>query len=358
MMDFKRLVRDRGWFSESGENSDVVNSSRVRLARSLIDHPFPGHMSSEEESRVQGEVVSAFRALPEKENFTILNMKDVAPLDRRILLERNIITQDFSIAEDKAVILNDSGSVAILINEVDHVRIAGLAGGMNLDRVYAEVESLEALLERQLHFAISLQWGYLNSSLTDIGTGLRASYMVHLPALVMAGLIDKALKAITQVGLLVKGFFGEGISSLGNMYQISNQVCIGASEQEIIDNLRSIVTPLVGYERKARQELLAKRGYELEDRIFRAWGILTGCRMISSKEAIDLLSDLRLGVSLGVVPDVSLETTGVLFFLSQKSHVQKVYENGHGAAEDMPIDVMRARMIRETLANEQTVGGR
>jgi protein arginine kinase len=357
MNDFQGLLKEKVWFTESGQEGDVVVSSRVRLARNLVDHPFPEFLKRDNELVVRDKVVSAFAKLPAQNNFTILYMKDLTPLDRRVLLERNIITQDFSLAENKAVVLSRDESISVMINEIDHLRIACIREGLTLSEVYEEVDRLDSLLEDELHYSISLQWGYLNSNLTDIGTGMRASLMVHLPALVMTQLIEKALKAITQVGLLVKGFFGEGLSSLGDMYQIANQISLGLSEAEIVENLNSIVAPLINYERKARSELLMRKREEVEDRVFRAYGILTNCRRIASREAIELLSNLRLGISLGLIPKIPLETVNTLFFLCQKSHIQKMLEDSEATSETGEIDAQRAKIIRETLTERETTGG-
>ncbi len=364
MNDFRGLLKEKTWFTESGQEGDVVVSSRVRLARNLADHPFPEFLDRDDELVVRDKIISAFcklpvagSKLPAQNNFTILYLKDLAPLDRRVLLERNIITQDFSLAENKAVVLSQDESVSVMINETDHLRISCIREGLTLSEVYEEVDRLDSLLEDELHYSISLQWGYLNSNLTDIGTGMRASLMVHLPALVMTQLIEKALKAITQVGLLVKGFFGEGLSSLGDMYQIANQISLGLSEAEIVENLNSIVTPLINYERKARSELLTRKRAEVEDKVFRAYGILTNCRRIASREAIELLSNLRLGISLGLIPKIPLEIINTLFFLCQKSHVQKILEDSEVTSETAEIDAHRAKIIRETLAERETTGG-
>ena len=371
MNDFKGLLEKKAWFTESGQEGDVVVSSRVRLARNLVDHPFPGFMSSDVEVAVRDKIIGAFDKLPVRGNFAILYIKDLAPLDRRVLLERNIITQDFSLAENKAVVLSEDESVSVMINETDHLRISCIKEGLTLSEVYEEADRLDSLLEDKLHFSISLQLGYLNSNLTDVGTGMRASFMVHLPALVMTHLIEKALKAITQVGLLVKGFFGEGVSSLGDMYQIANQISLGLSEAEIVDNLNSIVTPLINYERKARSELLTRNTEEVEDKVFRAYGILTNCRSITSREAIGLLSSLRLGISLNLIPKVPLEKVNALFFLCQKSHVQKIFEDSEIAQKDSEmaqkdsemagrpnaVDIQRAKIVRETLADGETKRG-
>ena len=201
-----------------------------------------------------------------------------------------------------------------------------------------------------------MEWGYLNPSLENAGTGLRASLMLHLPALVMTGLIDKAMKAINEVGLAVKGFFSDGESSLGDMYQISNQATLGLGEKEIVDGLVNIVTPLVQYERKAREELRERQRIDLEDRVCRAFGILTHCRSISSREAMDHLSSLRLGASLGLVEGLTLDTVTALFFLSQKHHVQQMLGQDDEAGSKA-IDIARARTIREALAGRDVRGG-
>ncbi len=357
MLDYADLIEKKSWFGGAGTESDVIVSSRVRLARNLIDHPFPGFLGTDEELVVQNAIVSAFEKLPAEDNFTILYLNEMSPLDRRLLLERNIITQEFSLARDKSLVLSGDESLSIMINAEDHLRLSCIKEGLSLRAVYDEVDRVDSLLEDHLHFAISLEWGYLNSSLMDIGTGMRASVMVHLPALVMAKLIEKALKAIAQVGLSVKGFFGEGLASLGDMYQIANQVALGLSEPEILDNLSSILLPLMGYERKARQELLESRRTEVEDRVFRAFAILTSCRQISSREAIELLSSLRLGIALDLIGDISLSTINALFFISQKSHIQKISESLEEDGGSNLLDYLRAKVIRESLSTTDKAGG-
>jgi protein arginine kinase len=318
----------RSWFSRVGEQGDVVVSSRVRIARNLSEHRFPGFMSAEEEQEVQRVIVDAFRRLPAAGDFAILFLDDLKPLDRRVLLERNIITQEFSLARGKAIAVGKDTGVTAMINEEDHLRVSCIREGLALAEAFTEVDRLDSLLEESLGYAISMEWGFLNPSLENVGTGLRASLMLHLPALVMTGLIDKAMKAINEVGLAVKGFFNDGETSLGDMYQISNQATLGLGEKEIIDTLVNIVTPLVHYERKAREELRERQRVDLEDRVCRALGILSHCRSISSREAMDHLSSLRLGASLGLIEGLTLDTVTMLFFLSQKHHVQQLLEDG------------------------------
>lgn len=347
----------RPWFTRTGNEGDVVVSSRVRIARNLADHRFPGFMSAEEEQQVQRTVVDAFGRLPAGADFAILFLDELKPLDRRVLLERNVITQEFSLARGKAIAVDRETGVTAMINEEDHLRISCIREGLALAEAFVEVDRLDTMLEDALSYGISMEWGYLNPSLENVGTGLRASLMLHLPALVMTGLIDKAMKAINEVGLSVKGFFSDGDSSLGDMYQISNQTTLGLSEKEIVDGLVNIVTPLVQYERKAREELRERQPLELEDRVWRAFGILTNCRTISSREAMDHLSSLRLGASLGMVEGLALDTVTALFFLSQKHHVQQMMAHGEEASGSKAIDVTRARAIRDVLAGRDVPGG-
>ncbi len=347
----------RPWFTRIGEEGDVVVSSRVRIARNLSEHRFPGFMSGEEELEVQRAIVEAFRRLPAAGDFAILFLDDLKPLDRRVLLERNIITQEFSLARGKAIAVGRDSCVTAMINEEDHLRISCIREGLALGEAFGEVDKLDSLLEESLSYAISMEWGYLNPSLENVGTGMRASLMLHLPALVMTGLIDKAMKAINEVGLAVKGFFSDGEASLGDMYQIANHATLGLGEKEIVDNLVSIVTPLVQYERKARAELRERQRVDLEDRVCRALGILSHCRSISSREAMDHLSSLRLGASLGLTEGLSLETVTALFFLSQKHHVQQLLEDGEEASSSKAIDYARAKAIREAIASREVPGG-
>jgi protein arginine kinase len=347
----------RPWFTRAGDEGDVVVSSRVRVARNLSEHRFPGFMSSEEELEVQRTIVEAFGRLPSTFDFTILYLDDLKALDRRVLLERNIITQEFSLARGKAIAVGRGSCVTAMINEEDHLRISCIREGLALAQAFQEVDKLDSLLEDNLSYAISMEWGYLNPSLGNVGTGLRASLMLHLPALVMTGLIDKAMKAINEVGLSVKGFFAEDESSLGDMYQISNDATLGLGEKEIVEGLVSIVTPLVQYERKAREELRDRQRVELEDRVCRALGILTHCRSISSREAMEHLSSLRLGACLGLVDGVGMDTVTSLFFLSQKHHVQQLLDEGEEAGGSKAIDQARATAIRTTLAGGDKAGG-
>lgn len=338
---------DRGWFSSPGSDDDVAVSSRVRLARNLMDIPFPPTLSKEEEEQVQLQVIGAFSEL--SDTFDTIYLDRLAPLDRKILLEQNIISQDFCVSPNKLVLLNRDGRMSAMVNEEDHLRLACLDTGLRLKEVYEQADALDSRLEDKLRFAASIEWGYLASRLENAGTGLRASVMLHMSALVNDGTIGWVLKRVNQMGLQIKGYWGEGDNSLGDMYQISNPLSIGLREKEILSSVEEAAREMVEYERKAREEMMASRRIELEDRVHRAFGVLSSCRLISSKEAITLLSAVRLGISLGIITQPQREVITSLMIQAQKAHVQKSLDQTDDDADNKLVDYTRAKLIRHAL---------
>jgi protein arginine kinase len=339
---------DRGWFSSAGSDDDVAISSRVRLARNLLGIPFPPTLSKEEEEQVQRQVIDAFSELPD--DFDSIYLDRLPPLDRKILLEQNIISQDFCVSPNKLVLLQRDGGISAMVNEEDHLRLACLDTGLCLRKLYEEADALDSRLEDRLHFAASIEWGYLSSRLENAGTGLRASVMLHLSALVNDGTVGWVLKRVNQMGLQIKGYWGEGDNSLGDMYQISNPFSIGLREKDILSTVEEVAREMVGYERKAREEMMASRRIELEDRVHRAFGVLSSCRLISSKEAITLLSTVRLGTSLGIIREPSNEVVTTLMIRAQKAHVQKSLDQTDDDADNKLVDYTRAKLIRHALS--------
>ena len=350
MINFTGSKEVKGWYKEKGPENDVVLSSRIRISRNLSGHLFPGTMKSQEEEEIQKKIISAFSNINTADRFECIYLSELNPTSRRILLERNIISQDFSIQKHKAVILRDDHLVSCLINEIDHLRLSCFHGGINLKRAFTELDAVDDSLEKELDYAVSLDLGYLNTEIANTGTGLRASVMLHLPALIETALIEKTLKAVVQAGLSVKGFYGDDEKSLGNMYQIANLVTIGVNEKEILEKLENITLQLVDYERKAREEMVEKRRIELEDMVFRAYGLLKYCKSISAREAIEHLSSIRMGIALGWI-DLSMETVTALFFLTQKAHIQQLIGSQETAADTKYIDYIRAKMIREAFGD-------
>jgi protein arginine kinase len=359
MFDFTGLSDMKGWMREPSPggaaaeypeaSGSVVISSRVRLARNLAAYPYPGRATAEQESECRDKILGAFRRLPNAEDFTILELDQLSSLERRILFERNLVSQGYSVDKHKAMALSSDESVAALIGDEDHLRLVGMRPGASLDALLSRLDALDEQLEPALQYAVSAEWGYLNPAITNLGTGLKASMMLHLPALAMSGLIKRAVKASAQLGLSIRGFFSESMDSLGDMYIIANEITIGLAEKEIIGNLGRIAVQLAGYENRTREELMEKRRVDLEDRVYRAWGLLTWCRYVTHREAIEALSALRLGVAMGLISQVDSSTITALLFLSQKSHIQRVLQSHADAADGKLIDYTRAKIIREAL---------
>ena len=348
MIEFTGIEESAGWFQEAGENYDVVISSRARLSRNLASHRFPMFLKSDEESEVQSDILSAFQYIESDSGFDTSLIGDLAPTERRMMMERNYITQQFSLHNHKAVVMRLGQKISGMINEIDHLRLSCMKGGLSLTECWHSLDAVDISLEGTLNYAVSLEWGYLSAEVANTGTGLRASVMLHLPALVRTSIIEKAMKAVVQVGMTVKGFFGNDENSLGDLYQISNQLGLGISEKELIEKLDAIVSQLVHYERKARDELLEKQRFELEDEVMRALGTLSHCRLLSASEAIQLLASVRLGAALGLLA-APLDRITAMLFLTQKAHIQYLIGSNETGADTKLIDQMRANLVRETL---------
>jgi protein arginine kinase len=359
MFEFTGLADMKGWMRESRaetpstENPEstgsVVISSRLRLSRNLSSFPFPGRCPADQESECRDRILGAFRRLPDAGDFAILELDQISPLERRILFERNLVSQGYSVEKHRAMALSRDETVTALIGDEDHLRLVGMRPGACLEVLHARLDSLDEQLEASLQYAVSAEWGYMNTAITNLGTGMKASMMLHLPALAMSGLMKRAVKASAQLGLSIRGFYSESMESLGDMYIIANEITIGLAEKEIIGNLGRIAVQLAGYENRTREELLEKRRVDVEDRVFRAWGLLTWCRYLTHREALEALSALRMGVSLGLIASVDASTITALLFLSQKSHIQRVLQSHADAADGKLIDYTRAKIIRDAL---------
>lgn len=347
MIRFDGVADTDGWFQQPGPDYDVVVASRVRLSRNLTGHTFPHISQLDEEQEVRGKVLSAFESI----GFESALIGDLPKLERRMLLERNYISREFALHAHKACVLSPDRSASGMVNEHDHIRLAVIHGGRNIARCWELVDDIDSQLEKYLDYAVSLEWGYLTAEVMNAGTGMRSSVMLHLPALVETGHIEKAMKAVVQVGMTVKGFFGDDEDSLGQMYQISNQLTFGFSENDLVEKLDAITQQLVHYERKARGEFYERARLDVEDRVLRAFGNLKYCRKLSARDAVEYLSSIRLGISLGIL-SAPLERVTALLFLSQKAHVQHIVDEKDGSADMKSIEAARALMIREALMSD------
>jgi protein arginine kinase len=292
------------WYEQIVSDSDVVISSRVRLARNLVTYPFSSKIVEEQAAALVNEVKQISGALSEKENrrFYACNISTLSDIDKIAMVERHIVSPLLAEKEQTTgLILADDESVSIMINEEDHVRIQAIVGGMNLEQAYAEADRIDDIAYDKLQFAYDEKYGYLTACPTNAGTGMRASCMVFLPALTSARMIQKLIEEVGKYGVTIRGIYGEGTKSLGSIYQISNQKTMGISESEIIENLKRIVLQVVKQERKRREYMLSVSADEIEDQVFRSYGVLRYARQISSDDAMTLLSQIKFGADCGLI---------------------------------------------------------
>jgi len=344
------------WMKNIGPDGDVVISSRVRLARNLNHQPFPLLATSSQANEVleQLAAVSESGTLDSFGKFTTIRLKDLNELERRVLVEKHLISP--SLANDSragAVVLSDNEAISIMINEEDHLRIQCLQPGFQIREAWALASAIDDSYEAAVDFAFDEHKGYLTTCPTNVGTGLRASVMMHLPALVLTQQINRILSAVSQVGLTVRGLYGEGSEALGNLFQISNQITLGQSEDEIIDNLYGVAKQIIEHEKAARRKLINESYRRLEDRVKRSYGILCYASIIDSKEAAQRLSDIRLGADLGILTEVSPGVYNELLIMTQPGFLQKLYDEKMSPDDR---DYHRAKLIREHLQQYKNGG--
>lgn len=343
------------WLSGEGPAADVVLSTRVRLARNLTDVAFPTRMDGEAAEAVIARVEQGLAELGDDLGPAALyRLREIPPLERRALVEKHLISPRLAqAAERAALVLRPDEAVSVMVNEEDHLRLQGLAPGLGLEGVWDRVNRLDDALERRLDYAFSPRLGYLTACPTNTGTGMRASVMMHLPGLVMAKQDQPLFNALAKVGIAVRGLYGEGTAAHGNLFQLSNQVTLGQSEREILVNLQGVCQQVIDRERKVRAQLHRTRRVELEDRVWRAYGILATARVMSTREAMALLSDLRLGVDLKILPPLEGRVFNELQVQVSPAMLQVVEGRELGPAER---DVRRAERIRRRLQGSGPAG--
>ena len=338
------LSLDDKWMEGSGSNVDVVISSRIRLARNLLGIPFPQVMTENEIPGLLDKINLALTA--GKEKFNLWSLKDLSALERQVIVEKHLISPEHARAGRGAVFLNQDRSISIMALEEDHLRIQVILPALNIMEAWITANQIDDLLEAKLEFAFNEKYGYLTACPTNVGTGLRASVMMHLPGLALTRQVDSILRALSQVGLVVRGIYGEGTEALGNIFQISNQITLGRNEQEIISNLSSVVVKIIDQEKNARDALMQEAGGVLTDRIYRAYGTLTNARVISSQEALTLLSSLKLGMDLKIITGLETRLFNQLMVSIQPAYLQYSMEKEMSSTQR---DEYRADKIREIL---------
>lgn len=339
-----------GWSRDDGPDTDVVLSSRIRLARNLEGVPFPPAMKPEHSRTVMNaaeRVVESLNAGTGLGRYMLFAIRDLSDLDRAVLVEKHLISpQHADNSRFGAVILREDECVSIMVNEEDHFRIQALSSGLQLAETLRLANAVDDVMDRVVKYAFSPQIGYLTCCPTNVGTGLRASVMLHLPALTLTGQAAEVLSAVSKLNMVVRGLYGEGTEAIGNVYQVSNQVSLGRTESDIASNLSGVARRIIEQERDARSKLMSGIGIQLEDRVFRAWGTLREARIITSEEALRLWSDVRLGVCLGLIKSLPLARLDELLVLSRPGYIQR---SAGEKLEPLQRDIRRAKMIRKLL---------
>lgn len=348
-MKIATLIENSGnWVREEGPQGHIVFSSRVRLARNLEGRPFPGWAKKAERVEVLEEARAAVESLPEMSLCYAKNLEALSPLDKQVLVERHLLSREHAAkGVGSAAVINADQSLSVMINEEDHLRMQAICCGLQLSKVYGMIDQVDTGLEARLDFAFHPTLGYLTACPTNVGTGMRASAMLHLPALVMGDQINKIINSVNKIGLAVRGLHGEGSEAMGNLFQVSNQATLGESEAEIIARLEKVIEHIIEHEQNARALLLQHKAVTLLDQVGRAFGILSLAHSISSKEGLNLLSVIKLGVDLGMFPDSLRATVDELFINTQPAHLQKSRKIQKMSAEER--DTLRAALIRAKL---------
>jgi protein arginine kinase len=330
-----------------GPHDRIVMSSRVRLARNLKEAAFPGWAKKPERLRVLDLLKPAVQSLPEMKESFAETMDNLTTLDKQILVERHLISREHAAkSAGSGVILNRDETLCFMLNEEDHLRMQSLRPGLQIRQAWSAIDHADSMLEKRLEYAFNPELGYLTACPTNLGTGIRVSAMLHLPGLVLAEQINPIIQSVNKLGLAVRGLYGEGTEALGNVFQVSNQMTLGESESAIVERLEKVLAQIIEHEENARGSLLEKKPKMVFNHIGRAYGILANAHSISSKETMNLLSLMRLGVDLGLFPAVDRALVDELFILTQPAHLQKQHSERLSAEER---DLIRADMVRERL---------
>jgi protein arginine kinase len=337
-----------------GPHDRIVMSSRVRLARNLRDAAFPGWAKKPERVKVLETIRPAVESLPEMKDSFSEAMDNLPALDKQILVERHLISREHAAkSSGSGLVLNREETFCVMINEEDHLRMQALRPGLQLKQAWNAIDHLDSELEKKLDYAFDADLGYLTACPTNLGTGIRVSAMLHLPGLVLGEQINPIIQSVNKLGLAVRGLYGEGTEALGNVFQVSNQMTLGENEAAIVERLEKVLSQIIEHEENARKKLLEDKPKTVFNHIGRAYGILANAHSISSKETMNLLSLLRLGVDMGLFAGAERALVDELFLTTQPAHLQKQFSDKLSAEER---DLIRADMVRERLKNVSRPG--
>jgi protein arginine kinase len=331
----------------SGPHDRIVMSSRVRLARNIKGVAFPGWAKKPERVKALEIIRPAIETLPQMSHAFSESMDNLPTLHKQLLVERHLISREHAAkSAGSGLVLNKEESLCVMINEEDHLRMQALRPGLQLKQAWVAIDQVDSELEKRLDYAFSNELGYLTACPTNLGTGIRVSAMLHLPGLVLAEHINQIIQSVNKLGLAVRGLYGEGTEALGNVFQVSNQMTLGEGETDIVERLNKVLLQIIEHEENARGTLLEKKPKVVYNHIGRAYGILANAHSISSKETMNLLSLMRMGVDIGLFTGAERALVDELFIITQPAHLQKMYTEKLAAEER---DVLRADMLRERL---------
>ena len=350
-MTIDELLAQSGSWLSPGSDTGIVVSSRIRLARNLQATPFPGWAGEEVREQIWNRLRPLFEELPAFKGGLMAHMAEVDELDKHILFERHLISREQSErGRGSALVASADETLAIMVNEEDHLRLQAIRPGLDLNRTWVSINHIDDEIEHKVRYAFSTRLGYLTACPTNVGTGMRASVMLHVPGLVLMNEINPIVKGMNKIGLAVRGLWGEGTEATGNMFQVSNQISLGEKEEAIIANLEQIVLEIVEHEKNARSRLLDRKDAVLRDHVGRAYGVLSNAHILSSREALDLLSGLRLGIDLGILGSMNRQVIDELLLWTQPGHLQKVVKK---KLRPKDRDVARAMLVRRKLAEAE-----
>ncbi|MFN2419796.1 MAG: protein arginine kinase [Gemmatimonadota bacterium] len=342
------------WITAEGPHADIILSTRIRLARNLEKFPFRETITSPQQERVTEDITNAYamdESVSDGGPRQLLRLVDLTENDTTLLLERHLVSREMvKFKASSALLIGDGGRLALLINEEDHVRIQALTSGFQLETAWQIASRAEAALRSRVQFAYHHRFGFLTSCPTNTGTGLRASVLIHLPGLVLTREIHKVLQGLAQIGLTFRGLYGEGSDVIGNYFQLSNQTTLGKSEEELVGHLAQITRQVIEYEENARQVLARDALDEIEDKVWRAYGLLRHARSISFDEMMNLLSAVRLGVSMKLLPDIRVSKLNELLLWTQTAHLER---RAGRMLHKREREIERARTIRDILDTDE-----
>ena len=347
-MDLNELKTHVGEWLKGGPEGDVVVSSRVRLARNIAGYPFVPRASEQEIERIEELLSRKVQGCDLAPDVTYYRLDQMDHLKVEFLMERHLISRDHADADwVRGVAFGDGERVSVMINEEDHLRLQVMRGGLRLEELWEQMNELDDKLEAEIPFACSPKYGYLTACPTNAGTGMRASAMLHLPAIVLSQEMDSVIREVRDERLTLRGLFGEGTQGTGDLYQLSNQVTLGVEEEEIVEQVGEAASHVAGLERAARQRLHDKHKNEIHNRLSRARDLLLSAKMISSEEALHFLSQVRLAVEMNLMTGIPLEALNELFLLTLPAHLQTIEDRVMGSTERNKV---RAKHIRQRLS--------